>query len=308
MMMVLSESLRKQISDLLARDRVVLFMKGNRHMPQCGFSAQVVSILDGLLPNYETVDVLQAPELRDGIKEFSEWPTIPQLYVGGQFVGGCDIVRDMSASGELQRLLGVEVAPTAPPSVALSAAAAKAIEAAAPGAGGDPLHLQIDARFQHDLFFAPRAPGDLEVRSNGVLLLIDPPSARLAGGVSIDFVDGPGGGFKIDNPNAPPTVKQLTASEAKAMLDRGEVVLFDVRPETERRTAKIAAARSLDAAGQAYLMALDRGTPVVFHCHHGVRSQAAAEQALGAGFKNVYNLKGGIDAWSTAVDPSVPRY
>ena len=100
-----------------------------------------MSILDGLLPNYETVDVLQSPELRDGIKEFSQWPTIPQLYVGGQFVGGCDIVREMSASGELGKLLGVEIAATAPPSITLSAAAAKAIGAAAPQADGEPLHL-----------------------------------------------------------------------------------------------------------------------------------------------------------------------
>ena len=102
----LNESLRKQISELLASNRVVLFMKGNRQMPQCGFSGQVVQILNKLLPSYETIDVLDSPELRDGIKEFSQWPTIPQLYVGGQFIGGCDIVREMNASGELQSLIG----------------------------------------------------------------------------------------------------------------------------------------------------------------------------------------------------------
>ncbi|MDP2702026.1 MAG: glutaredoxin domain-containing protein [Candidatus Rokubacteria bacterium] len=86
--MAMSESLRKQITDLLASNRAVLFMKGTPRNPQCGFSAQVVQILDELLPSYETVDVLSSPELRDGIKEFSQWPTIPQLYVGGQFIGG----------------------------------------------------------------------------------------------------------------------------------------------------------------------------------------------------------------------------
>ena len=104
----LNESLRKQISELLASNRVVLFMKGNRQMPQCGFSSQVVQILNKLLPSYETVDVLDSPELRDGIKEFSQWPTIPQLYVGGQFIGGCDIVCEMNASGELQSLIGAD--------------------------------------------------------------------------------------------------------------------------------------------------------------------------------------------------------
>ena len=104
----LNESLRKQISELLASSRVVLFMKGTRQMPQCGFSAQVVGILDALLPSYETVNVLDSSELRDGIKEFSQWPTIPQLYIGGQFIGGCDIVREMNTSGELQNIIGAD--------------------------------------------------------------------------------------------------------------------------------------------------------------------------------------------------------
>ena len=104
--MAMNESLQNQISELVARSRVVLFMKGTREKPQCGFSGQVVHILDELGPSYETIDVLRSPELRDGIKEFSHWPTIPQLYVGGQFIGGCDIVREMHASGELQKVIG----------------------------------------------------------------------------------------------------------------------------------------------------------------------------------------------------------
>ena len=107
--MSLNEPLRQQISEFLAQNRVVLFMKGTRQMPQCGFSAQVVKILDELQPSYETVDVLSSPEIRDGIKAFSEWPTIPQLYIDGQFVGGCDIVRELNASGELQKLIGVQI-------------------------------------------------------------------------------------------------------------------------------------------------------------------------------------------------------
>ena len=106
--MSLSEPFRKQISELVSQNRVVLFMKGNRSMPQCGFSAQVVKMLDALLPGYETVDVLRSPEIRDGIKAFSEWPTIPQLYVDGQFIGGRDIVREMHVSGELQKLIGAK--------------------------------------------------------------------------------------------------------------------------------------------------------------------------------------------------------
>ena len=107
--MSLSEPLNKQISELVAQNRVVLFMKGTRNMPQCGFSAQVVKILDALVPDYATVDALRSTELRDGIKVFSQWPTIPQLYIDGQFIGGCDIVNEMNASGELRTLLGVQV-------------------------------------------------------------------------------------------------------------------------------------------------------------------------------------------------------
>ena len=306
--MSLNESIQKQISEILAKSRVVLFMKGNRRMPQCGFSAQVVQILDKLVPSYETVDVLRSPELRDGIKEFSQWPTIPQLYVDGQFIGGCDIVREMNTSGELQKRIGEEVSEPKTPTITISAAAAKAFTAGVADARGDSLRLQIDAQFQHDLAFGPRGPDDIEVRTSGLTVLLDRSSAGRAGGVSIDFIDGSGGGFKITNPNEPPKVKQLTAQELKAMLDRGEVALFDVRPEHERAIAKIAAARSLDAAGQKYLLGLDHDGPIAFHCHHGSRSQEAAQQLLSEGFRNVYNLNGGIDAWSLAIDSSVPRY
>ena len=84
---------------------VVLFMKGNPQFPMCGFSAQVVQILDHLGADFVGVNVLQSEPLRDGIKTFSDWPTIPQLYVAGEFVGGCDIVREMFQAGELKTFL-----------------------------------------------------------------------------------------------------------------------------------------------------------------------------------------------------------
>jgi monothiol glutaredoxin len=256
----MNESLRKQLAELVSSHRVVLFMKGTRRMPQCGFSAPVVQILDELLPSYETVDVLGSPQIRDGIKEFSDWPTIPQLYVDGQFIGGCDIVREMKGTGALRELLGADGSqPNAPPSIPMptikmSSAAVHAFEAAGAGAGADALHLQIDAQFQYDLFFGPRGPEDTEVRTDGLPLLLDRTSLPLANGVSIDFIDGAGGGFKVQSPNEPPKVKELSAPETKAMLDRGELTLFDVRPESERSIAKNDVARSLDAAAHAYLL------------------------------------------------------
>ena len=103
--MKLDDATRTRIDEIIGSDRVVLFMKGDRQMPQCGFSATVVQILDTLVPEYTTVDVLADPHIRDGIKAYSQWPTIPQLYVAGDFLGGCDIVREMYASGELQQTL-----------------------------------------------------------------------------------------------------------------------------------------------------------------------------------------------------------
>ena len=84
---------------------MVLFMKGTKAMPMCGFSGQVVQILDYLGVPYKSVDVLADPAIRQGIKEYSNWPTIPQLYVKGEFIGGCDIVREMFQAGELQDML-----------------------------------------------------------------------------------------------------------------------------------------------------------------------------------------------------------
>ena len=96
---------RQRIQTLVDSDSVVLFMKGERRSPQCGFSAQLVQILDSMVPEYTTHDVLSDPEVRQGIKEFSNWPTIPQLYVRGEFLGGCDIVTEMYRAGELQTAL-----------------------------------------------------------------------------------------------------------------------------------------------------------------------------------------------------------
>ena len=106
--MSIAETIRSDISS----NDVVLYMKGTPVMPQCGFSATVVQVLSNMGIKFKGVDVLADPEVRQGIKEFSNWPTIPQLYVKGEFIGGCDIVREMFQSGELQSHLagkGVKV-------------------------------------------------------------------------------------------------------------------------------------------------------------------------------------------------------
>src|SRR3954464_964067 len=96
---------RDRIDELVRNNDVVLFMKGTALFPQCGFSSRAVAILDHLGVGFETVDVLQDPEIRQGVKEYSDWPTVPQLYVKGEFVGGSDIMMEMYEAGELQQLL-----------------------------------------------------------------------------------------------------------------------------------------------------------------------------------------------------------
>jgi len=103
-----TEDLRKRIVDTIGRGRVMLFMKGNPAMPQCGFSAAVVGILKETGAKFETYNILADPELREGLKEYSSWPTYPQLYVEGKLVGGADIVRELHAKGELATMLAAQ--------------------------------------------------------------------------------------------------------------------------------------------------------------------------------------------------------
>ena len=99
---------KSRIDDIVKNNQVVLFMKGTPLFPQCGFSSRAVTILEHLDVPFESVDVLQDPEIRNGIKEYSDWPTVPQLYVKGEFVGGSDIMLEMFQSGELQQLVNAE--------------------------------------------------------------------------------------------------------------------------------------------------------------------------------------------------------
>jgi len=309
--MALDAQLKQKLDQIVTSDDVVLFMKGSRSFPQCGFSASVVNILNTLIPKYTTVNVLTDPDIRGGLKEYSDWPTFPQLFVKGEFVGGADIIKQMHETGELEKKLGPLVAPAKSPELTVTARAAKELgEALKEGSPGDVIHLTITPQWEHQLDLGPKEAGHVSIDSNGVTVQLDRASAARAAGVSIDFIESPdGGGFKIDNPNRPAQVKQVNAKELKALLDEGKVKhLYDVRPDKERALAKIASATQLDDATMAKVEALPKDTPIAFHCHHGGRSKAAAEHFLKLGFTNVYNLAGGIAAWSKDVDPGVPQY
>jgi monothiol glutaredoxin len=107
----MSQDISARIQSEIDQNPVMLYMKGTAMFPQCGFSARVVQILTHLNVPFHTANVLEDPELRDGVKLFSDWPTVPQLYVKGEFVGGCDIVTEMYQSGELETLLGEKGIP-----------------------------------------------------------------------------------------------------------------------------------------------------------------------------------------------------
>lgn len=200
-----STDINKQIEELVTQNKVVLFMKGSKSFPQCGFSSTVVQILGGILDDFATVNVLSDPDIRSGIKEYSDWPTIPQLYINGEFVGGCDIVKQMFATGDLHKALGVEVEAVKEPSITITKAAMEQLKGAlGDGTQGDTIHIAVDMSFHHDLSIGPEEPGNIRVQVEDLTVCFDPASARRSDGLVIDYITDANGdeGFKLDNPNA----------------------------------------------------------------------------------------------------------
>jgi len=303
-------SVQDEIQALVQQNDVVLFMKGTRRAPQCGFSARVCDILDEFLDEYRTVNVLADPKLREEIKTFSSWPTIPQLYVNAKFVGGSDIVHEMAKSGELADVLGTSRIELSTPEIELTKSAENAFLKFwdAEGDTEEPVvRLTIGSNWEPLLDLDPQRDGDVVIDMGELDLVMTRSTARRANGVKIDFIERGGQmGFKVDNPNRPPMVNQLTVDDLKGWLDSDKPhLLIDVRTVEERATAKIEPSVPLDEVD---LESLDRDKTVVFYCHHGMRSQQAASHLLAQGFRDVHNLQGGIDAWSIHVDPDVARY
>ena len=305
-----SNELHFRIEATIASNKVVLFMKGTPQQPQCGFSATVISILNNVVSDYKTVNVREDAEIREGIKSYSQWPTIPQLYIDKEFVGGCDVIQQMYTSGDLHRSLGLEPVEQVTPEITISDSAAQAIGNVLAENPGVPMHLKIGTNWSNEFSLGPAKGHEVKVVSNGIEILLDLDSAQRAQGLEIDMIETPdGAGFSIHNPNAPPPAAQISVADLKAKLDAGEPLhLFDVREHDERKRARIEGSRMLDEEAARFIETLSKDEMLVFHCHTGVRSQSAADFFRQQGFTNVHNLTGGIDAWSVQIDASVPRY
>ena len=308
--MSLDPALRSRIESILTANRVVLFMKGQPTMPQCGFSAKAVGALQDLGVEFAHVNVLADPEIREGIKAYGDWPTIPQLYIDSELVGGSDIILQMASSGELSSVLGLAAPDRTPPRITVTPAAVEMLRGALADAPGASLQLSIDASFQPNFQLAPHDDNAIAAESNGLRVQFDLASARRAEGITIDWVDDiRGKGLAIDNPNAPKAVQELAVRDADDQRRAGTLTVVDVRPADERAIASIGGDfKTFDGNNRAELEALPKDTPLAFLCHHGGRSAQAAEQFRALGFSKVYNITGGIDGWSDAVDNSVPKY
>ena len=308
--MSLDSALPARIRSVLDANRVVLFMKGSPRAPQCGFSAKAVGALADTGVEYGHVDVLSDPEIREGIKVYGQWPTIPQLYIGGELVGGSDIIEQMANSGELHAALGVPPPDRTPPSITIAPEAARMLKESIANAGeGHALQLAIDANFNARLQLAPIDPNAISTEVEGIRAQFDLASARRAEGLRIAWVDDVRGrGLFIDNPNAPPKVQSMSPDEAARRAAAGDLLLVDVRPADERTLAQAPVPhRTLDEGGLAELEALPPDTAIAFLCHHGNRSAQAAEHFRQRGFRDIHNVVGGIEAWAD-IDPNVPRY
>jgi monothiol glutaredoxin len=309
--MSLDPAVRQRIDTLLQSNHVVLFMKGSPDAPRCGFSAKATSILSSLLPAYATVDVLEDADIREGIKLYGSWPTIPQLYVAGELLGGSDIIDEMLSTGELHAALGLAAPDRTPPTLHVTPAALIAIRnAMADTPANIGLHLAVDSNFEAQFQLKPISGREIVVEADGLRVHLDPVSAPRANGIVIDWVeDVKGAGLAVRNPNAPAPVKSISVQELHDRIITGTIDVIDVRPASARTIAPFPQPHDvLDADSAAKLEALPKDVPLAFLCHHGSSSRRAAEHFRSLGFHDLYNVEGGIDAWSKEIDSKVPLY
>ena len=216
----------------------------------------------------------------------------------------------MYNQGELHEVFGLDAPDRIAPTITISEAAATLIRNAMQGDTSLCVHLDIDEQWNHQFSLGRSAGHEIETQVDGFRFLTNIQSAPQADGLNIDVMTGAEGeNLSVSNPNMPNVVNQLSVTELKSWFDeRRDFHLIDVRTPEEVAIANLPQARLFNEDYFDEIHALPRNTLLVFLCHHGNRSQAAAEQFRPLGFSALHNVVGGIDAWSRDVDPRIPVY
>ncbi|MCF6288084.1 MAG: Grx4 family monothiol glutaredoxin [Proteobacteria bacterium] len=296
----MNEQTKQEIEKLVNNNTCVLFMKGNPTHPQCGFSSNTVGILKEVLgDDFVYCNVLENNDIREGIKEYGNWPTIPQIYINKELIGGNDIVTEMYNTGELHTMLGQQPPDRTPAHITISDNAADNIKKGMQDIGTNVLMLTIDGQF--NTRFSIEQPKGYEIVSEtaGIKVYMDIGTAKKADGMEVDWVeDLQGAGLVIKNPNEPQAVKQISIQELREGIKTGQYQhIIDVRTEEQFLAQSIPASKRLDKKNMQNIEAMAKDTPLVFVCAVGSTSKSACEFYRKKGFTNVNNLVGGVASW-----------
>lgn len=296
----MNEQTKQAIDNIVNNNNCVLFMKGNPTHPQCGFSSNTVGILKEVLgEDFTFCNVLDDSDIREGIKEYGNWPTIPQVYINKELVGGNDIVTEMYNTGELHTMLGVTKPDRNPATITISDKAAQNIKNGMQDIGSNVLMLTIDGQF-NTRFSIEQAKGyELVSEAAGIKIYMDIGTAKKANGMEVDWVeDLQGAGLVIKNPNEPKAVKQISKQELKEAIDKGAIQhIYDVRTDQQFAEQSIPGSKRLDKENMQKIEELTKDTPLVLVCAVGNTSQGACDFYRKKGYTDVSNLVGGIASW-----------
>ena len=297
----MSDQTTHRIEKMLDENPVFLFMKGTPQTPMCGFSSNTVKILKDMIGDeFGSFNVLEDPEIRDGIKAYGQWPTIPQLYINKELIGGNDIISEMFNTGELHELLNIAQPDRTPPEISITDEALNHIKEGLKDMGSHQLFLSVDEDF--NTRFSLEMPKGYEVVADvgDLKVYMDIGTAKRAAGVEISWLDElQGSGLRIKNPNEPPAVQELTVSELQDWFatEVENPKVYDVRSVDKFAEGTVDHAVRLDKQTISEIESMDKETPLVFVCQIGQSSMSAAEFFRKKGFTKVFNLTGGYNSW-----------
>ena len=298
----MTDQATQRIEQMLNENPVFLFMKGTPQTPMCGFSSNTVKILKDLIgEGFASFNVLEDTEIREGIKAYGQWPTIPQLYVNKELIGGNDIISEMFNTGELHELLNLTQPDRTAPTISISDEALNHIKEGLKDMGDHQLFLSVDEEF--NTRFSLEKPKGYEIIADvgDLKVYMDIGTAKRSNGVEISWVDElQGSGLRIKNPNEPPAVQDLSIAELQDWFatDVENPRIYDVRSAEKFAEGSVTSAQRLDKQSISEIEALDKDTPLVFVCQVGQSSMSAAEFFRKKGYTKVFNLTGGYNAWN----------